>query len=144
MRSRSLILCFTLDELEYRSMLRNPKSLPVIMLSSVYALFASLRLALSADIYCPDGAGTVSITINGVIFPVPPEWPIQSVTLDTGTSGTPANYFKIFVIQRSTKSNVPDRHTAFLIGANNNVVQLSHLYWNQSISDPRNCIPPAP
>jgi len=127
-----------------KSVLRTPKSLPVMVLSSVYTLFTSFMPALSADIYCPDGAGTVSITINGTTFPVPPEWPIQSVTLDTGTSGTPANYFKIFVIQRSTKSNVPDRHMAFLIGANNNVVQLSHLYWNQSISDPRNCLPPAP
>jgi hypothetical protein len=125
-------------------MLRNPKSLPVMILSSVYALFASFRPALSADVYCPDGAGAVSITINGVIFPVPPEWPIQSVTLDTGASGSPANYFKMFVVQRSTKSNVSDRHTAFIIGANNNVVQLSHLYWNQSVSDPRNCLPPAP
>jgi hypothetical protein len=127
-----------------KPMLRNPINLPLVVLSSVYALFTSLRPALSADIYCPDGAGTVSITINGVVVPVPPEWPIQSVTLDTGTSGAPANYFKIFVIQRSTKSNVPDRHTAFLVGVSNNVVQLSHLYWNQSISDPRNCLPPAP
>jgi hypothetical protein len=114
------------------------------MLSSVYALLNTFTPALSADIYCPDGAGTVSITINGVVFPVPPEWPIQSVTLDNGTSAASANYFKIFVIQRSTKINIPDRHTAFLIGANNCVVQLSHLYWNQSISDPRNCLPPAP
>jgi hypothetical protein len=125
-------------------MLRNPKSLPIMVLSSVYALFASFRPALSADVYCPDGAGTVSITINGAVFPVPPEWPIQSVTLDTGTSGAAANFFKIFVIQRFTKNNVPDRHTALLIGVNNNVVQLSHLYWSQSISDPRNCLPPAP
>jgi|SRR5271163_1366260 len=122
-------------------MLGNPKCLLVMVLSSVYAIFTSFGPALSADIYCPDDAGTASITINGVIFPVPPEWPIQSVTLDIGTS---ANYFKIVVIQRFTKSSVPNRHTAFLIGANNNVVQLSYLYWNQSISDPRNCIPPAP
>jgi hypothetical protein len=127
-----------------KPMLRNPKSLRLVMLSSVYALVTSFTPALSADIYCPDGAGTVTITVNGVIFPVPPEWPIQSVTLDTGTSGASANYFKIFVIQRFTKSGVPDRHTTFLIGASNNVVQLSHLYWNQSISDPRNCLPPAP
>ena len=125
-------------------MLRNPKSLPAMVLSSVYALLASFRPALSADVYCPDGAGAVSITINGAVFPVPPEWPIQSVTLDTGASGASANFFKLFVIQRFTKSNVPDRHTALLIGVNNNVVQLSHLYWNQSISDPRNCLPPAP
>ena len=127
-----------------KPMLINSKSLGLMILSSVYALFTSFTPALSADIYCPDGAGTVSITINGAVFPVPPEWPIQSVTLDTGTSGASANFFKLFFIQRFTKSNVPDRHTALLIGANNNSVQLSHLYWNQSISDPRNCLPPAP
>jgi hypothetical protein len=132
------------QESKIKPMLRNPKSLAVVVLSSVYALFMSFRPALSADIYCPDGAGTVSITINGVVFPVPPEWPIQSVMLDTGTSGASANYYKIFVIQRFTKSGVPDRHTTLLIGASNNVVQFSHLYWNQSISDPRNCLPPAP
>jgi hypothetical protein len=43
---------------ELKSMLRNPKNLRVMELSSIYALFSSFRPALSADIYCPDGAGT--------------------------------------------------------------------------------------
>jgi hypothetical protein len=107
---------FMFQKSKIELMLRNPKSPYVTMMSSVYVLFTSLKPALSADIYCSDGAGTVSITINGTIFPVPTEWPIQSVTLDTGASGTSANYFKIFIIQRLTKSIVPDRHTAFLIG----------------------------
>ena len=49
---------------ELKSMLRNPKNLRVMVLSSIYALFTSFTPALAADIYCPDGAGTVSITIN--------------------------------------------------------------------------------
>jgi hypothetical protein len=110
-----------------------------MVLSSVYALFTFISPAMSADIYCPDGAGTPSVTINGAIFPVPPEWTIQSVTIDIGAS---ANYFKMVVVQRFTKGDVPNRHTAFLIGANN-VVQLSYLYLNQSINYPRNCTLPS-
>lgn len=121
-------------------MLGSPKSLLVIVLFSVYVLLTCLSPAMSADIYCPDSGGTASVTINGVIFPVPPEWTIQSVTLDIGTSG---NYFKIVVAQRFTKSDVPDRHATVLVGANN-VVQFIYLYLNQSISDPRNCIRPSP
>jgi hypothetical protein len=121
-------------------MLGNPKNLRVMLLSSVYALLTSFSPAMSADVYCPDGTGTPSVTINGTIFSVSPEWTIQSVTLDIGTSG---NYFKIVIAQRFTKSDVPDRHATVLIGANN-IVQLSYLYLNQSISDPRNCIRPSP
>ena len=114
----------------------NLESLRVMVLSSVYALLTSFSPAMSADIYCPDGTGTPSVTINGAIFPVSPEWTIQSVTLDIGTSG---NYFKIIITQHFTKSDVPDRHATVLTGANN-VVQFSYLYLNQAISDPRNCI----
>jgi hypothetical protein len=125
-----------------KSMLGNPKSLPVVVLSSLYALFTSFSPALSADIYCPEGGGTASVTINGTVFPAPPtdptkisEWPIQSVTLDVGTS---INNFEIIVIQRFTGTGVPDRHTTFLIGTNN-VAQLSNLISNKSISHPSNC-----
>ena len=114
----------------------NLESLRVMVLSSVYALLTSFSHAMSADIYCPDGTGTPSVTINGAIFPVSPEWMIQSVTLEIGTSG---NYFKIIISQRLTKSDVPDRLATVLTGANN-VVQFSSLYLNQAISDPRSCI----